>query len=211
MKNDLRATALMMLVAAVCAAGCDTAAGPTGTPASAGAGGHAGGAAGTGEAAGTGGFSGIVIGTGGTTGQAGHGGTAACPCPSETNGGIGPARQPLACLCNSEAPSATCGLTLATYDEVAQCKGPSGGFFGVTRWTGCGKVAYGKTQGFGLEEVTFDAASGALLGVEQESDAGFGACSVARYVYGDSITSCPDAKACLLCGNYNLEMSPPCN
>jgi hypothetical protein len=81
----------------------------------------------------------------------------------------------------------------------------------MMRWTGCGKIAYVTSYGLGGGETdTFDAASGALVGIEQFGDAGFGQCGQASYIFGDTFRSCADAQECLVCGDFNYDNAPKC-
>jgi hypothetical protein len=188
MNDELRSTVMMLVfAAAVGGAGCDGPSGPLGD-----------GPNGAAASAGSGGLT-----------DATAGGTASCNCATVARAQGSPiVHQALSCLCDGSAGALpTCGVTLSTY--VPTCASPEL-IAGTIRRTGCGKVTYEATVGLGSWAQTFDAVSGALLGLSEDGDALFGMCSANSYVYGDLNDDCAGVQTCFLCGTWNFEKAPPC-
>jgi hypothetical protein len=78
----------------------------------------------------------------------------------------------------------------------------------VVRWTGCGKVTLGLDGGFGGRALTFDAKTGALVGIFDSSDVNSGACNTHQYSYGISLEDCDKIERCVLCGAGAVRTCP---
>ena len=57
----------------------------------------------------------------------------------------------------------------------------------MIRTQGCGKIALGGPGGYGGASQTFDAESGALIGVYEYSDIASGPCEAFGYISGDAL------------------------
>jgi hypothetical protein len=124
-----------------------------------------------------------------------------CPCTRE--GGDTKVHQDLACLCRRPGPFASlCSTTLQNH-RVGTCP-PS---FFVLRTTGCGKVTYRETN-ISARSLTFDLATGSLVGVVEGGDVVWGECSVHAYAYGDNNESCPTVEQCKVCGGTDADACP---
>jgi hypothetical protein len=117
------------------------------------------------------------------------------------------AHQPLSCRCGAAGAPATCTATLSTFDTSSWCA-TSPVFIGVLRITGCGRVAYAHVGG-GTSEVTFDVATGAVVGEADAGDVAWGACNVNSYEWGTTSAACADNVTCTFCGTSGTSTSPP--
>jgi hypothetical protein len=127
-----------------------------------------------------------------------------CGCPSPTQQ-VEDVRRPLACACDPENGS-RCPATL---DEALAAMCTPGGGQTVIRVQGCGKISLEGPGGFVGTSQTFDADSGALIGVYEYSDITGGSCDAFRYISGDVLfigsgllvgASCPEGDYCMACG-----------
>jgi len=115
--------------------------------------------------------------------------------------------QPLECLCSSG--SSDCRQDESDYERYL-CGGADAGVTlgTVVRWTGCGRVTLGAEGGFGGRALTFDAKTGALVGIEDSSDTIFGACNTGSYAYGTTFDDCDNNERCTLCGAGTARTCP---
>lgn len=139
-------------------------------------------------------------------------GSAACECAE-------PSRfppMPLECACGSNSGVA-CPSRIDDYQTVATalCAWTT-----VTRVTGCGKVAF-THWAYAGSAPTFDAQSGALIGLYVFSDTGVPPCDMALGIrYGEQLfddmspmptsSICPSVEACTFCGSPSPDI-PFCN
>jgi hypothetical protein len=109
------------------------------------------------------------------------------------------AHRPLECLCPSAGSD--CRQTEAGY-EASLCGVLDAGITlrAVARWTGCGRVTLGSAADLGGRLLTFDAKTGALVGIEDFSDVNSGACMTFQYAYGTTLEDCDKIDRCVLCG-----------
>lgn len=154
------------------------------------------------------GASGILPGPGGPGPGGGSGGAAACGCSAVE---AAEAKQPLECVCPPGSTNEMCATNLAALDPVAWCASSTGSVF---RETGCGKITF-LLAGISGGSRTFDAQSGALIGVTEFSDVPWGTCQASGaygYSYGDTpdTEACATLKVCKLCGGIDLNGVGPC-
>jgi hypothetical protein len=126
-----------------------------------------------------------------------------CGCPAQQ---VEYVHRPLACACDSESGD----LCPATLDDALAALCPAGGRQAVVQMEGCGKVRLDSGGGYGGVSPTFDAESGALIGLYEFSDVAGGTCNAFGYISGDALfvgsglrvgASCPEADYCMACGS----------
>jgi hypothetical protein len=119
---------------------------------------------------------------------------------------VNEAHQPLECTCAGS--SETCPKTSAAY-EAELCARVDAGTMGasVVRRTGCGAVTIGPSADLSGRMATFDAQSGALVGILEFSDINYGACNAHTYIFGRTMNDCDELEVCTLCG---VGTDPPC-
>lgn len=125
-----------------------------------------------------------------------------CACPKAVKHTVA---FELDCLCGGTAQG--CPETIVDYASAPLCANGTA----VIQTTGCGKVRLGPIGTSG-SSVTFDLASGALVGAYQWSNIASGACSSAgafSYIYGEPLFAngegittglCTKVQRCTLCG-----------
>jgi hypothetical protein len=141
------------------------------------------------------------------------GGCSDPPCGCEHKRGT-VVHMALSCRCGQDGSG--CPASLAEYLPQVDCSAGRR----VLRLSGCGRITLSAAYGNGGTEVTFDATTGALLGVYDASGTNWGACNVLGYVYGKALFApgstialttdiCDTIQQCTFCGNASAD-APAC-
>jgi len=141
-----------------------------------------------------------------SSGCDGGSGASACGCGNRTGLMV---HMELSCFCGQDG--ARCPASLTEYLPQLDCTaGPP-----VVRRSGCGRITFSA----GYSEVTFDAATDALVGDAEFGDTLWGKCAVIAYVYGRELfpsgpgvtadDACDAIEQCTYCGTPTAD-APPC-